>query len=204
MALLLLQVTCLLLLSLFTLSTSLEDNPSVITKTDRDILSAMRTTFTDLYNQENVGNFKQFAVMYYGTSAEIPATIVTEECKTQAGNKVFLDDIKSDFDVSKCTFIAGKLKLGDKDSHTEKWIFKSLEQAKGQVCPGTKDKNVYLFTHNSPCVNCKDFITDYMTKCKGIKQFKRLIVGYTEEFSGVEDTKTAIKAANDVAITKLE
>ena len=100
MALLLLQVTCLLLLSLFTLSTSLEDNPSVITKTDRDILSAMRTTFTDLYNQENVGNFKQFAVMYYGTSAEIPATIVTEECKTQAGNKVFLDDIKSDFDVS--------------------------------------------------------------------------------------------------------
>ncbi len=47
--------------------------------------------------------------------------------------KVFLDYINNNLDVSKCIFIAGKLKFGDKESHTEKWIFKSLEQANGQV-----------------------------------------------------------------------
>ncbi len=181
----------------------MEDDPGVIKQVDITILKAIRTTFTKYYNQEPTTGFKQFAVMYYGASGQISDAVVTAQCKAQASNQVFLNYINDKFDVNKCTFIAGKLKLGDKKSHTEKWIFKSLEQANGQVCPGTQGKNVYLFTHNSPCVNCKNFITDYMTKCKDIKKFKRLIVGYTKEFSGVEDTKVAIKGTKDAAIIKL-
>lgn len=190
---------------LITVSFSWGDEPNVITDDDERILLALNTTFRELYDQEKVDKFKQFAVLYYGSGGTIDNSLVTDACKSQTENKqVFLDFVNKNFDVSKCTFIAGKLKFGEIGSHSEKFIFESLQRTGGQVCPGAKNKNIYLYTYNSPCVNCKDFITDFINKCADKKEFNRLIVGYSQDWTGVDDVKETIRTTANVAIKKLE
>ncbi len=198
-----LSITYILLL---TFSLSWADDPSVITNGDKNILTGLRTTFQNRYNLEKVSNFKQFAVLYYGPGNEVDdTTLVTNECKEQADNMVFLDQVKSTFDITKCTYIAGKLRQGVVDLHTEKIIFESLKQTGGQVCPGDAEKNIYLYTHNCPCEECYNRIKDFMNLCGGGANFKRLIIGYENEFgNGYAAVIEGIKDTNRAAIIKLQ
>ncbi len=198
-----LLVPYLLLISNSIFSLSFADIPKTVSPEDITILKALRDTFTPLYNDERTSpELDQFAVLYYGSGDKIDKTLVTEACKAQTGSKVFLKEVKNDFDISKCTFIAAKLN-NENSFHTEGLIFKSLEQpTKGQICPGKKDKNIYLYTYLSPCINCVALIQKFMSSCQN-REFKKLIVGFYNPYKDFQQAIPEIRDTKDVAIKQV-
>ena len=180
----------------------LADPPEVITQQDKRVLTQLYDTFLNYHKSEGSGSgFKQFAVLYYGNPSNI-STCVTSECREQTEGKVFMTTIMKNFDTSKCNYIAARKTASN--SHTENIIVWSLYNGQSLNCPKNRSpgENVYLVSYNSPCADCDRELGRFVSSCQG-GNFKRLIIGYKQEYKDINTSKNKIYQLRYAAMTKI-